>query len=79
MRARLADDLLPRLGVQAQSDLVAHGAGRHKDGGFAPEDLRGACLQPVDRGVFAINVVPDVRRGHGGPHLRRWFRYGVAA
>ena len=35
----------PVLGVEADGDLVAHGAGGDEDGGFAAEDLGGGRLR----------------------------------
>ena len=69
--ARFADNFLPGTGQQAQSDLVAHGAGGHKQRGFAAEHRCRAVLKQVDGGVFAINVVADFGRRHRGAHLRR--------
>ena len=40
--AGLGDDFLAGLGVEADGDLVAHGAAGDKQGGFAAEDLGGA-------------------------------------
>ena len=58
---------------------IAHGAGGHEEAGFAAEDFGGARLQPVDRGILAVDVVADVGFGHGAPHLRRGPRDRVAA
>ena len=79
MRARFADHFLPVLRMQADRDLIAHGAGGDKDCSFALENFRGALLQPVDRRVFAIDIVADFRGGHGGTHRRSWLGHGVAA
>src|SRR3984885_4527829 len=58
------------LGVHADGDLVAHGAGGNKQRRLAAKDLRGACFQKVDGGVFSVNIVPYLSCGHGGAH--RW-------
>ena len=66
--AGFADDLLAVVGVEADGDLVAHGAGGNEEGGFAGEDLGGAGFEAVDGGVFAVDVVADFRGGHGRAH-----------
>ena len=75
----LADDLLPGAGVHPHGDQIAHRAGGHINSRFAPEDFRGSLLQPVHRGVFAIDVIADLCLRHGAPHLRRGLGDGVAA
>ena len=75
--ARFADDLLPRLRVQAKSDLIAHGAGGNKERGFPAEAGRGPALQQVDRGILTIDVVAHFGGGHGSAHLRRGAGHGV--
>ena len=57
MSARFADDLLAVLGVQADRDLVAHGAAGHKQRSLAAEDFRGARFQAIDGRVFAVDIV----------------------
>ena len=70
MGARLGDHLLAGLGVQADGNLIAHGAGGNEQGCFAGKCLGGATLKKVDRGVFPVNIVAHLGRGHGGAHLR---------
>ena len=53
--------------VQADGDLVAHGAGGNEEAGLASEDLRGPLFEQVDGRVFAVDVV-----AHPGP--RPWLR-----
>ena len=55
-----ADDFLAVLGEQLDRDGVAHGAGGDEQGGLFAGDLGGALLQPVDGGVFAVDVVADL-------------------
>ena len=66
--AGLAEDLLAVLGVELDGDLVAHGAGGDEDGSLALEDLGGGALEAIDRGVFRVDVVADLGRGHGFAH-----------
>ena len=77
--ARLADHLLPVMGVQLDRDLVAHGSAGHKQRRFTAEDLRRALLQTVDGRVLAVNVVADFGFKHGAAHLGRRLGEGVAA
>src|SRR5258708_27287452 len=76
MRALLADHFLAVLRMNANGYLVAHGTGGHKESSFFLENLRRQRLEAVDRGVFTIDVVPDLRLGHGAAHLRRGLRDG---
>src|SRR6202041_3076384 len=57
MRARLADDLLSMLRMQANRNLIPHSASRNENGGLTPKDLGSLFLQPVDRRVFTIDIV----------------------
>ena len=77
--ARLADDLLAGAGVEADGDLVAHGAGGDEDGGFPGEDLGGARFEVVDGWVFGVDVVADLGVRHGLAHGRGGLGEGVAA
>ncbi len=79
VRARFADHFLAVIGVHLDRDGVAHGAGGHKQAGFFAHDFRGALFQPIDGGVFAINVVADFGFGHGAPHRGRGARDCVAS
>ncbi len=76
---RLADDLLAGLGVNADGDLVAHGAGGNEEGGFPAEDLGGAGFEAVDGGVFGVHIVADLGLGHGGAHGGSGLGDGVTA
>ena len=73
------DHFLPVLGVQLDRDGVAHGAGGHEQRGFLAGDFGRALLQPVDGGIFAVNVVADLGLHHGAPHLGRGLGHGIAA
>ena len=79
MGAGLAENFLAVLGVELNGDLVAHGAGRNEDRGLAIEDLGSGALESVDGGVFRVDVVADLRRGHGFAHGGCRTRDGVAA
>ena len=50
-----------------------------KTAGFFAHDFGGALLQPVDGGIFAVDVVADFGFGHGAPHGGGGPRDGVAA
>ena len=65
------DDLLTGLRVEANADLVAHGAGRNEERCLAAEDFRRAPFQQVDGRVFAVDVVSHLGRGHRCAHLWR--------
>ena len=79
VRPRFADHLLAVLRVQANGDLVSHGAGGNKDRGRFAEDLGGIFFETVDGGVFAVDVVADLGRGHGLAHCWGWPGDGVAS
>jgi len=74
VRPRFGDHFLSRLRVQADADLVAHGAGGHVERRLAAKGLGSALLQKIDGGVLAVNVVANLSRGHRRAHLGRWFR-----
>ena len=77
--AGFADDFLAVLGVEADGDLVAHGAGGDEDRGLSAEDRGGLLLEPVDGGVFAVDVVANFGCGHGLAHGWGGLGDGVAA
>jgi hypothetical protein len=66
------------VGVQLESDGVAHGPGWNKQGGFFAEYFSRTLFEQVDRWIFTVNIVADFGGCHGGAHLRRWTRNGVA-
>ena len=79
MGAGIADHFLAVFGEQLDGDGVAHGAGGNEERGFLAGDFGGARFQPVDGGVFAVNVVADFGFEHGLAHGGRGFGDGVAA
>ena len=56
-----ADQLVPRLGQQAQRDLVPHRRARQVDGLLLAEQLRDPLLERRNRWVLALLLVPDDR------------------
>jgi hypothetical protein len=58
MRARFGDHFLAGLRVQPDGDLVAHGAGGHKQRSLAANNMRRMALEQIDSRVFAVNVSP---------------------
>ena len=60
-------------------EQIAHAAGGNEERGFLLENFRGAVLQAIDGGVFAVDVVANFGFGHGAAHGGRWFCDGVAA
>lgn len=77
--AGFAENLLTGTGVEADGDLVAHGAGGDEDGGFAGEDFGGAAFEQIDGGIFAIDVIADDSLSHGGAHGGGGLGEGIAA
>ena len=77
VRPRLCDHFLSGLRQQANRNLVAHGAGGHKQRSLAAEDLSRAPLQQIDGGVLAVNVVAHLSRRHRRAHLERRLRHGI--
>jgi hypothetical protein len=68
--AGFGNDFLSGLGERTDGHLVAHGAGRQEERGFAPESFGSATLEQVDGGVLAIDIVANFSGGHGGTHFR---------
>src|SRR5437868_1028927 len=58
---------------------IPHAPGGNKQRGFLPKNFRRALLELVDRRVFSIDIVTDLRRGHRLPHFRGRPRHRVAA
>ncbi len=79
MAAGLADEFVARLAVQADADLVGHGAGGHKQCGFFAEDFGGELLQAVAGGIDVDDVVTDVGIGDRLAHFGRGAGDGVGA
>ncbi len=79
VRAGFAKRFLAGTGVEANGDLVAHGAGGDEKRGFAGENFSSAVFQKMDGGVFPVYVVADFGLGHGGAHGGGGTGDGVAA
>ena len=69
----------PRAEVRHLGDEVAHRPGGDEQAGLLAEQLGGALLEGVDRGVVAEDVVADLGVGHRPAHRRGWVGDGVAA
>src|SRR5262249_52493556 len=76
---RAAEQLVARLGMDANGDGVRHGSRRHEQGGLLAQQSGHALLQPVDRRVLAEDVVADLGGGHRCSHAGRWPGHGIAA
>ena len=70
MAVLLADELVARLGVQPQRDLVRHRRRREVDRLLLAEQRRGARLELVDGRILALLLVADVGGGDRGAHAR---------
>ena len=68
VRADVHDDAVAGFGVRADRHLVRHGAGGHVDGVVLAQNLGGAGLEPLDRGIVAVHVVADGGLGHRLTH-----------
>jgi hypothetical protein len=77
VRVLFRDDLVARFAERLERDLVRHRRGRHEDGDLLSEKQRGQLLQPVDRRVLPLLLVPDLRGGDRGPHLRARLRLRI--
>jgi hypothetical protein len=79
VRGTIDEDLVARLGVAAQSELVRHRAARCEQRRFLPEKGGDALLQFQDSGIVAEDVVADFGFRHGAPHPGVGARDGVTA
>src|SRR5690242_15352587 len=61
------------------SDEIPHTPRGNKQRRLFPKNLRRAFLQPINRRIFSVNVVPNFRLRHGAPHLCRGPRHRVAS
>ena len=75
----VADELVARRAQQPDRGLVAHRAGRDEHRRGVTEHAGHVLLERVDRQVLAVDVVPDLRLGHGAPHRGIRSCNGVAA
>ena len=65
---RPGDGLVAARQVGHQRDEVAHRAARDEQAGLLAQQLGGARLERVDRGVVAEHVVAELGRGHRAAH-----------
>src|SRR5579871_4269368 len=65
--------------MRHESGQVALRAGGKEQSRLEAEPVGNAALQTVHRGIIAIDVIPDLRGGHGGPHADRGTSDGIAA
>ena len=79
VRLRVADQLLPRLHVHAQPELVGERAGGGEQAGVLAEQVGHALLERVDGRVLAVDVVADLGVGHRRAHACGGTGDGVAA
>ena len=66
----LREDLVARLAVEPQRDLVRHRRRRNEDGLFLSQQLGSARLEPVDGRVLALLLVAYLGRGNRLAHAR---------
>src|ERR1700674_1049740 len=76
--AFLANHFIPMMRPNLDRDQVPHAARRNEQRRFFPKNFRRAFLQPVDRRIFSVHVVPDLRLRHRPSHLRCRPRHRVA-
>src|SRR5262249_2407444 len=79
VRLTLGDDLLTRLGLNPDGQLIGHGTRRHKQGGLLAQQACRHVLEPVDRGIFSIHIVADFSLRHGLAHGFSRLGHGIAA
>src|SRR5262249_38011609 len=77
--ARLAEHLVAGLRVGLDADLVRHRAGGDEQCGFLAEEVGDFLLEPVDRRIFAEDIVAQLGAHHGGTHAGGGAGDGVAA
>ena len=68
----------PRPAMDADGDLVGHGAARQEDGVLLAQKLADPLAQPVDGGVLHLLLVAHLGVGHGLSHAGRGLGLGVA-
>src|SRR5262249_1188236 len=79
MASQVAEDLIARLRMRPETDLIRHGARGHEQGGLLAEQRGDALLQTDNGRVLAEDVVADDRRRHRRAHASRRLGYRVAA
>src|SRR5687768_10559155 len=72
-------DLVPRLGVKLDGDLVSHRPGRHEEGRFFFKNFSGAFLQSIRSWIFTEDVVTDLSLSHRRAHSVGRFCNGIAS
>jgi hypothetical protein len=73
------DDFVTRARMGQRCQQIAHRAARNEQAGCFAQKVRGALFEGTHRGVFAIDVVANLGRGHCGTYAWRRQRHGVAA
>ena len=68
VRGGAGDGLVTAGKMGQERDEVAHRAAGDEQAGLLAEELRGACLQGVDRGIVAEDVVADLGGRHRAAH-----------
>src|SRR5882672_7358580 len=76
--ALFADHFIPMVRPDLDRNQVPHASRRNKQRRFVSKNLRRTLLQAVDRWVFSVYVVADLRLRHRAPHLWRRPRHRVA-
>src|ERR1700731_2836476 len=76
--ALFTDHFIPMVRPDLDRNQVPHASRRNKQRRFFPKNLRRAPLQSVDRRVFPVYVVANLRLRHRPPHLRRRPRHRIA-
>ncbi len=79
MCTSLADNLIARLRLAMQRNLVAHGAAGNKQCGLGAQKLGHYLLQVIHRWVFTKNIVTHFRFRHGLAHAGGRPGNGIAA
>ena len=73
------DEFVTPCTMNEQRQQVALGAAGAEDGVLGSKEGRSEFLKAIDRRIFAVDVVADVRRGHSGPHCPGRFRDRIAS
>ena len=68
VRVLAEEHLFTALRVALQRDLVPHRPARNEDRRLFPGDRGDLRFEPIHRGIFAVDVVADLRAGHGLAH-----------
>ena len=78
MAALFANHLVAVMRPHLDGDEVPHATCGNKQRRLFSKNLGRAFFQPVDRGVFSVNVIADLGLGHGLSHLRCGPRHRIA-